>query len=243
MTDTTSEDFWRPFGEAQWKEFADTVQASDLQLRFSCARFNGASAAAAAKIAGYSGDHGAIRRAGYQAVRSAAVVALLDLAAVNAPEQSALSESEVEAKVAKLVRSPDPQISLKACELFDRRKQRQRELNATKSEESAEEQMAAIITSVPESGAGAFLALSTFRSSTGNLISFPFLAEVAPVIAKNFPTEWQRWRGKERVQWALDFIDKAASGPILEDAELVAAIKRKAPVFGRAQPTAEADNV
>jgi hypothetical protein len=131
MTDTTREDFWRPFGESQWKEFAETVQASDLQLRFSVARFNGASAAAAAKIAGYAGDHDAIRRAGYQAVRSAAVVALLDLAAVNAPTESKLTDAEVDSRLAKLVRSPDPLIMLKATELFDKRKQRAKEAGET----------------------------------------------------------------------------------------------------------------
>jgi hypothetical protein len=124
------EDFWRPFGESQWRELADAAQASELQLKFSCARFNGSSASAAAKIAGYAGDDEALRRAGYSAVRSAAVVALIELAEANAPEAAGLTDAEVDAKVAKLVRSPDPQISLKATELFDRRKQRQRELEA-----------------------------------------------------------------------------------------------------------------
>jgi hypothetical protein len=39
-----------PFGEAQWREFAETVRASDLQLKFAVARFNGASAAESARI-------------------------------------------------------------------------------------------------------------------------------------------------------------------------------------------------
>jgi hypothetical protein len=92
-------DPWHPFGEAQWREFAETVRASDLQLKFSVARFNGASAAESARIAGYAGDHDAIRRAGYQAVRTAAVVALLDMAAVNAPEESKLTDAEVDARL------------------------------------------------------------------------------------------------------------------------------------------------
>ena len=130
MTNTTDEDFYKPFGEAKWKEFAETVQASDLQLKFAVARFSGATASAAAKIAGYAGDHDAIRRAGYQAVRSAAVVALLDLAAVHAPAENALTDVEVDTRLARLVRSPDPLIMLKATELYDKRKQRARDAGA-----------------------------------------------------------------------------------------------------------------
>jgi len=83
MTTITDEDFWKPFGESTWRDFAQTVGASELQLKFACARFNGASASAAAKIAGYAGDSDSLRRAGYAAVRSAAVVALIELAETN----------------------------------------------------------------------------------------------------------------------------------------------------------------
>src|SRR6516225_4241271 len=120
-------DPWHPFGEAQWREFAETVRASDLQLKFAVARFNGASAAEAARVAGYAGDHDAIRRAGYQALRTSAVVALLDMAAVHAPGEQKLTEGEVDYRLAKLVRSPDPLIMLKATELYDKRKQRAKE--------------------------------------------------------------------------------------------------------------------
>jgi hypothetical protein len=123
----TTDDFWKPFSESQWRDFASTVSASELQLRFSVARFNGATATAAAKIAGYAGSHDELRRAGYSAVRSAAVVALLDLAAVNAPAESKLTDEEVDTRLAKLVRSPDPLIMLKATELYDKRKVRAKE--------------------------------------------------------------------------------------------------------------------
>src|SRR6516162_9646894 len=194
MTDTNNQDFWKPFGESVWRDFAQTVGASELQLKFGCARFNGSTATAAAKIAGYASDKDELRRAGYSATRSTAVVALIELAETNAPEAAGLTDAEVDAKVAKLVRSPDPQISLKATELFDRRKQRQRELNAAKPQENLQETLAALIASVPEQGIGAFLALSSFRSNTGGLINFPFLSECAPVVARYYPSEWQRWR-------------------------------------------------
>jgi hypothetical protein len=119
---------WQPFGESKWRELAATASASELQLRFCVARFNGSSAAAAAAIAGYSGSKDELRRAGYSAVRSTAVVTLLELAEVNAPNQKELTEAEIDRKIAKLVRSPDPNVSLKSAELYEKRKQRAREL-------------------------------------------------------------------------------------------------------------------
>jgi hypothetical protein len=123
----TTDDFWKPFSESEWRDFASTVSASELQLKFAVARFNGATATAAAKVAGYAGSHDELRRAGYSAVRSAAVVALLDLATAAAPAEKGLTDAEVDTRLAKLVRSPDPLIMLKATELYDKRKQRAKE--------------------------------------------------------------------------------------------------------------------
>jgi hypothetical protein len=100
------------------------------------------------------------------------------------------------------------------------------------------ENLAAIIALVPEQGAGAFLGLSSFMHAGGAIINYPFLAETAPIIARYYPTEWKRWRQKEsgQTRWVLEFLDKAAAGPILEDDALIAAVKRKPPKF---KPTKE----
>jgi hypothetical protein len=226
MTDS-SDDFWKPFGESTWRDLAATAGASELQLKFSVARFNGATAARAAAIAGYSGTRDELRRAGYSAVRSAAVTALLELAETNAPEAAGLTDEEVAAKVAKLVRSPDPQISLKACELHDRRKQRQAELNRDKPDESLAEQLYSIIALVPHEEVGAFLAMSAFESKAGNIVNFRFLRECAPAISKRYAKAWQEWRNKDH-RWTK-FLDEVASGPLLEGHDLVAAVKGKLP--------------
>jgi hypothetical protein len=160
-------DPWHPFGEAHWREFAETVRASDLQLKFAVARFNGASAAEAARVAGYAGDHDAIRRAGYQAVRTAAVVALLDMAAVEAPEESKLTDLEVDARLARLVRSSDPMVMLKATELHDRRKQRAKEAGAAPEDDGFGEWRIARDFLLQENGATAFIAV--YKSAWGNL--------------------------------------------------------------------------
>jgi hypothetical protein len=193
VTDTTKEDFWRPFGESQWKEFAETVQASDLQLKFAVARFNGASAAAAAKIAGYAGDHDAIRRAGYQAVRSAAVVALLDLAAVHAPAENALTDSEVDTRLARLVRSPDPLIMLKATELYDKRKARAKEAGETPDDDGFSDWRTCRDFLVIENGASQFmLYFRAARKSMGHPSNYPLLHDVHSLAQKE-PFGIQIW--------------------------------------------------
>jgi hypothetical protein len=193
MTDTVGDDFYKPFGEAKWKEFAETVQASDLQLRFSVARFNGASAAAAAKIAGYSGDHDAIRRAGYQAVRSAAVVALLDLAAVHAPAENALTDAEVDSRLARLVRSPDPLIMLKATELYDKRKARAKEAGTAPEDDGFSEWRACRDFLLIENGASQFMLYYRAKmKALGHPANYPLLHDVHALASKE-PFGMQIW--------------------------------------------------
>jgi len=71
MTDAADDFPWNnlPGGEERWKELAEATGASTLQLRFAVLRHGGASASAAARQAGYSGDSESIRRAGYAALR------------------------------------------------------------------------------------------------------------------------------------------------------------------------------
>jgi hypothetical protein len=112
--DITDEELFKPLGEARWRELAEATGASELQLRFAAARFGGANATAAAKIAKYRGDAESIRRAGYSALRSSAVQNLLELASVHAPADPRISQREVIAKISKLCRSSDPLVALKA---------------------------------------------------------------------------------------------------------------------------------
>ena len=121
----------------------------------------------------------------------------------------------------------DPAIRIKAIELLNKLDKEDAELNAAKPDESLEENLAALITLVPEQGVGSFLALSGFIHAGGSIISFPFLSEVAPIISRYYATEWFRWRAREKQQWVTDFLDKAAANPFLEDEQLAATVKHK----------------
>jgi hypothetical protein len=114
-------DIWSPLDEQKWRELAEGTGASALQLKFAAARFGGAGATAAARLAGYSGDKDSLRRAGYSAVRSRAVQSLLELASVAAPEDARISDREIDAKLARLIRNGDPNVVIKAAELHQKR--------------------------------------------------------------------------------------------------------------------------
>jgi hypothetical protein len=215
MTDTNSEDFWRPFGESQWREFAETVQASDLQLKFAVARFNGASAAAAAKIAGYAGDRDAIRRAGYQAVRTAAVVGLLDMAAVHAPAENALTDAEVDSRLARLVRSPDPLVMLKATELFDKRKARAKEAGEAPEDDGLNEFRLARDYLCQENGASTFMLFyRAMKKDLGHPANYPLLRDVFD-LAQHEPFGQQifDWCGKDLSETMRQLLNDRLADP------------------------------
>jgi hypothetical protein len=141
-------------------------------------------------------------------------------------QRKPLTEDQIDARIDKMISSPNDLAAAKGIELRDRRKTA---LNSAQPEESLEGNLAAIIALVPEQGVGAFMGMSAFIHAGGALINYPYLAETAPIIARYYPTEWMRWRQKEsgQTRWVLEFLDKMAAGPVLEDDALIAAVKGK----------------
>ena len=196
----TDKDIWHPLGEQRWRQLAEGTGASELQLKFAAARFGGATATAAARMAGYSGDGDSLRRAGYAAVRSTAVQNLLELAAINAPGDARISDREIDAKIAKLIRSADSNVSLKAMELHAKRET---------SRQSSEPDVDELISTYPDVYFARLLEafgpergpvmVSLWAWYVGSLgkgneafVLAPFLEKLAPHVAADFPDVW-RW--------------------------------------------------
>ena len=196
----TDKDTWHPLGEQRWRQLAEGTGASELQLKFAAARFGGATATAAARMAGYSGDGDSLRRAGYAAVRSTAVQNLLELAAINAPGDARISDREIDAKIAKLIRSADSNVSLKAMELHAKRET---------SRQSSEPDVDELISTYPDVYFARLLEafgpergpvmVSLWAWYVGSLgkgneafVLAPFLEKLAPHVAADFPDVW-RW--------------------------------------------------
>jgi len=225
---------WGQLTKDWWLETARTIGATERHAKFSAAKFRGATNTLAAKEAGYSANAtnpGSVRSEGYRLFRSNKVTQLLSLAAAEAGGGIDGSVLPQEAKqiLSHLARGSDPSVRIKALEALNKMHDREQELIRNQPEESLEQTLGHIVVAVPYQAFGAFLSLSSFVSNGGFIGSYPYLTEVAPAIARYYPDFWQKLRIKEKQQWVWDFLDKAASGPVLDDDDLVAVVKRKMP--------------
>jgi hypothetical protein len=195
----TDEDIWKPLTEQKWRELAEATGASELQLKFSAARFGGATATKAAKLAGYAGDDAALRRAGYSAVRSTAVQNLLELASIHAPADARISDKEIDAKLSKMIRSADSNVSIKAMELHAKREAARKEAGSDEPELPAhlailKEARGLLGCELAGLLAVAALHLGIIRKHGPRLsfVALPLFAELAPNIKAEYPEIWQR---------------------------------------------------
>jgi len=198
-TTATNTDIWNPLGEQKWRELAEGTGASELQIRFAAARFGGASATRAAALAGYSGDGAALRRAGYTAVRSTCVQNLLELASIAAPADARISSKEIDAKISKMIRSSDSNVSLKAMEVFAKREAARKEAESNEPDLPFEVVMLNEARGLLGCGLGGLLHVAAMNLGIigyyGPRLSFtvlPLFAELAPNIKAEYPEVWQR---------------------------------------------------
>jgi hypothetical protein len=195
----TDEDIWKPLGEQKWRELAEGTGASELQIRFAAARFGGASATKAAALANYSGDGAALRRAGYAAVRSTAVQNLLELASIAAPASARISDKEIDAKISKMIRSADSNVSLKAMEVFAKREAARKEAESNEPGLPPQLEMLNEARGLLGCGLGGLLHVAAMHlgiiGNYGPRLSFaalPLFSELAPNIKAEYPEVWRR---------------------------------------------------
>jgi hypothetical protein len=240
MSDTDTFD-WAPFGEQRWRELGEAAGASELQLRFGVMRFGGSSAAAAARAAGYTGDAAQMRRSGYAAVRSAAVQTLLELAAVNAPQDAKLSAKEIDAKIARLVRSGDPNVALKAVEAHSKR-ERDRAASSESEWQGADADLSGFLTFFGDSrGAVVATLIGYYWTSVpkGDRLFFvdPLMADLAPHVASEFPDVWRRILADAGDEHTLAALCEDAKRPKKHISQIVAEARARGAVPASRSPT------
>jgi hypothetical protein len=149
-------------------------------------------------MAGYAGDDASLRRAGYSAVRSTAVQNLLELAAINAPGDAKISDREIDAKIAKLIRSADSNVSIKAMELHAKR-ETAREDAGKEEEEPFEDFVKNEARQILGSVFGGLLSVASMHlgiikqlGPRVNFVTLPLFAELAPNIKDEYPEIWLR---------------------------------------------------
>jgi hypothetical protein len=242
MNDTATFD-WAPFGEPRWRELAEAAGCSELQLKFAVARFGGASAASAARLAGYTGDAAQMRRSGYASVRSTGVQSLLELAAINAPADVKLSDREVDAKLTKLIRSADGNLSLKAIEVRGKR-ERERAASRDTEWEGADADLSGFLTFFGDSrGAVVAMLIGAYWDSVpkGDRLFFiqPLLDDLAPIVASEFPDVWRRLLVDATDEHTLRALGEMSQRPKKPISQIVAEARARGSVPASRAPKAE----
>jgi hypothetical protein len=116
----------------------------------------------------------------------------------------------------------------KALEALNKLDEQERRRNERIEVADYAEELYQLARALPQSGLGALLGLSHYFQTTGHIINFPYLTEVAPIAAQRFSDDWQRWRSKHSTD-EIAVLDKLAAGPLLDGDSLVSAIKAKQP--------------
>jgi hypothetical protein len=133
MSEQQEQFLWGELGEAFWRENGASCRATETQIKYACSRHQGANKSKAAALAGYKGTPEALRSQGVRAEGTQAVDALLTLAAAaeSPGDEDTVTEKQIDRKLAKLIKSPDGALSLKAMEYKERREERRRERGET----------------------------------------------------------------------------------------------------------------
>jgi hypothetical protein len=230
---------WGGLGERWWSDAGEQLRASPELVKFACARHQGASAAASARLAGITGTAVSIRQAGYRMLRTTTVSNLLALAAAEDNGiPGGITAREIDAKLAKMIRNPDSMISLRAIEAHGKR-QMQAELRRegqVEDEPTAEEDVHGIFCSCHT--VEATLLCYAELHLVGNPGRFnkigigygchsPFMAEMMPHLVRRFPEQWQRYRAElvGPARQMEPFIAKLESGPLVPFEEIAEKVR------------------
>lgn len=212
--------------ETWWLTTGAGLGMSDEHVRFTAAlmQLGGAEArknSVAARLAGVPGG----RSQAYRVARTVGVRKLLSLAErVRAGNIPRLTDAEIDRRVDDLIRSPDGNTAAKGIDLRTKRELAARQMLKDGDTGDPADTARALICAAPVL-LGPVVAVGSWYDAYGEIGSFPHLPLVAPLLMAKAPDEWRRWRG-ERCD---PFLDDAASGPVLDPDQLVAALKASGP--------------
>jgi hypothetical protein len=211
-----------------WLTTGATIGASEKAIKFSVCKFMGKSNTESARLAGYGGHSEAnVRTEGYRCARSNKVVQLLSLASAEAGGgiDGCVQPQEARQILSHLARGSDPSVRIKALEALAKMQEREDDAKRSEPEPTLEETLVTVIAALPMSGLGACMAMGTWFDKARSVAVFPYLELCAPIVAQNFPSEWQRFRNAEKRSDNAEWLDKCANGIVIGGDDLVSAVR------------------
>src|SRR5262249_49219955 len=222
---------WGELSRKWWENNGKACGCSLEQIKFAVLRHAGSSATASARGAGYSyTNNTALRQAAYRAQRSTGVMNLLSLAtAADGLGEGAITDQEIDSKIAKLISSSDARVSIAAIEAREK-------LTARRSADGIEPALNPdeVMIEILEIGGPTIAAAILFRmddTTSGlksGLESAPLLA---PICKAECPGIWRR--ALEHNPGHTEWLEGLGNGPVLSGEEIIAKLKQA--IAGAAQ--------
>jgi hypothetical protein len=206
---------WGALGESWWTASGAELNASPELVRFAASRHQGASAAAAARLAGITGTAVAVRQSGYRMLRTTTVSNLLALAAAeDAGTAGGITPIEIDAKLAKMIRSPDSSISIRAIEAHGKREAARAAARINHSAyQSPDETAAGFLEMLPDARGCAIVGLLlTVSHLPWGQLPLPIFGVIAPYIKGDFPDVWRHLLDLSGPDVAVE-LEKLAAAP------------------------------
>ena len=197
MSEEQTDNFdWGELGAEWWRATGAQCRATEMQIKFACARHAGASATGAARLAGYTDspeDKSAIRQSGYKALRTTAVGNMLALAGAEdrtvAPK--VLDKSARALQLSEMVsKTPDPTLKIRAIEALNKMDEREADLGQAFSEDGFSQWRTVRDFLKMPGGAVAIFSLHIGQGDT--LANLPLLHDVHNAMMRDAPEMWER---------------------------------------------------
>jgi hypothetical protein len=236
---------WGDLGEEFWRDAGKTLRASDELIKFACARHQGSTDAAAGRLAGFKGTAMAIRQAAYRAIRTTVVTRLLALAsAEDGRDDGGITDTEIDATLVKMIRSPDPQTSLKAIEARGKRQEAARVRQPEPEQDDPIVTLDDIFGHCATTEAVLLLygeMMLRGGATPGNRLGIgvgchsPAMRLMVPKFVERFPELWPRYRAElvGVVNQMNSFVTELEKGPVLEWEEIARRVRAEAARYRR----------
>ena len=221
MTDDAQDGFdYSPLGQSWWIQTVREFCASDKQTKFAASKHRGCSNTRAAEESGYTATTEAgLRTTGYRLFRSNIVQRLLAMTvAEGGGPDGTVDAAEARRILSSLARGSDPSIRIRSVEALAKLDEADRQARRTKEDPSPKE--------IARTLGPALIADCQFTNHN-TLWGLPFLKELAPLLKRDYPAAWQKYRAAMLTDGDRIEFDAISNGPILSIQQIVGPIKTK----------------
>jgi hypothetical protein len=121
--------------------------------------------------------------------------------------------------LSNLARGSDPSIRVRAIEQLSKFDEADRQQQAAKEDPPLEDVARDVLETHPEYGP--VILCDLIFQDTNSIWGTPYLAQLAPILKRDFPKAWERYRAAMRTEWRTEF-EKLSDAPPLTIEQILA---------------------